>query len=157
MQPKESKWKEETAGIVTRIRWSTNSPVAYPPVSTRWKFWHYNIDIGQSRSGRKMILGCWRSDTNTIWRIDVELMRLGIRCFCRLYGVSRLMNMKIDHALRTALVEQWCQNSHILPTCWRGHRDITRCCTTLGLRIDCRAFTSSPRHGGKLPVPSYWA
>lgn len=62
-----------------------------------------------------------------------------------LYGVSRLVNVKIDHALVTALVEQWRQETHTfhLPV---GEATVALqdVALLLGIRIDGRAVTFLP-------------
>lgn len=62
----------------------------------------------------------------------------------RPHGVSRLGNIRIDHALVTALVEWWCQE--ISSSSLGGTITLQDVAILLGLRIDKRPVTSHPTH-----------
>lgn len=74
------------------------------------------------------------------WSLDDHLIPYIVSA--GLYGVSRLVSVKIDHALVTALVKQWRQetNTFHLPL---GETTVTLqdVALFLGLRINGRAVT----------------
>lgn len=72
--------------------------------------------------------------------------------------VSRLDTMRINHALVTALVGRWCQETHTfhLPV-GKAIILLQNATTLLGLWIDCPPAIDHPMHDWDVTFTGYWA